>query len=146
MAENATYLSRLGETTGDVERLLAFELQQASDYQSLPQRYSLGAFGLGGSFIGDLVLVTDDNGNVSLENGGLRRTFELQSSGSYGGVEGDEGILTQVNNTFRLLESDGTLTQFLGNGQLDYVEDTNGNRINASYTNTKKGLSSNTTV
>ena len=136
LAENATYLSQLGETTGDVERLLAFELQQASDYQSLPQRYSLGAFGLGGSFIGDLVLVTDDNGNVSLENGGLRRTFELQSNGSYAGIEGDEGILTQVNNTFRLEELDGTLTQFLVNGQLDYVEDTNSNRISASYTNT----------
>ncbi|NEP53701.1 MAG: hypothetical protein F6K65_34835, partial [Moorea sp. SIO3C2] len=136
LAENATYLDSLGETvTGDVDRLIAFELQQASSYQALPQRYSLGAFGRGGSFIGDLKLVTDSDGNVSLENGGLRRSFELQSNGLYVGTDRDDAVLTLTGSVYRLEEEDGTVTEFLPNGSLNYVEDTNGNRVTASYTN-----------
>ena len=136
LAENATYLDQLGEkVTGDVDQLIAFELQQASSYQALPQRYSLGAFGRGGSFIGDLKLVTDSDGNVSLENGGLRRSFELQSNGLYVGADEDDAVLTLTGSVYRLEEEDGTVTVFLPDGSLNYVEDTNGNRVTASYTN-----------
>jgi len=134
LAENATYLDSLGETvTGDVDRLIAFELQQASDYQALNQRYSLGSFGRGGSFVGDLSLVVDTDGDVSLQNGGLQRTFERQANGSYAGVEGDDATLVQSTDGYRLTEVNGTTTQFLQNGKLSYVEDTNGNRITAVY-------------
>ena len=41
LAENATTLSKLGEYTGDVGRLLGFELQQASNNQDIVDRLSL---------------------------------------------------------------------------------------------------------
>jgi hypothetical protein len=45
LTENANYLSEIGESEFDVDNLLAFEFQQASDFQSITQRYSLGSFG-----------------------------------------------------------------------------------------------------
>ena len=134
LAENATHLSKLGIATSDVARLTAFELQQASDYQSLPQRYSLGAFGRGRSFVGDLFVETEINGDVSIINRGLARLFSQQLDGSYQGIEGDDAILTLTDDRYRLIEEEGSITQFLASGKLDYTEDINGNRVTAGYT------------
>jgi hypothetical protein len=45
LIENADYLSEIGESESNADDLLAFEFQQASDFQSITQRYSLGSFG-----------------------------------------------------------------------------------------------------
>jgi hypothetical protein len=45
LIENANYLNGIGEYEPNADNLLAFEFQQASDYQSIFQRYSLGSFG-----------------------------------------------------------------------------------------------------
>jgi hypothetical protein len=45
LIENANYLGEIGEYEPYADNLLAFEFQQASDFQSITQRYSLGAFG-----------------------------------------------------------------------------------------------------
>ena len=47
LIDNANYLSDLGEYEADADDLLAFEFQQASDYQAISQRNSLGSFGRG---------------------------------------------------------------------------------------------------
>jgi len=58
----------------------------------------------------------------------------LQPSGSYLPEPGDEGqVLTLTAGAYRLLEPNGTVYQFNANGSLDYLQDSNGNRIIASY-------------
>ena len=41
--------------------------------------------------------------------------------------------MTLNSGAYRLVEADGTILQFNGNGTLDYVEDTHGNPITCGY-------------
>jgi RHS repeat-associated protein len=75
------------------------------------------------------VIVTGDFGN--------QRQFQpdVRTSGTYFSPPGDGGTLTALSGgRFQLRESDGTISVFSADGRLDYVEDTNRNRITASYT------------
>ncbi|WP_026733597.1 RHS repeat-associated core domain-containing protein [Fischerella sp. PCC 9605] len=135
LVDNANYLSELGEYVADANRLVGFEFQQASDYQALAQRYSLGSFGRGRFFIGDLEAIADEDGNVSIEVAGTLRFFTLQEDGSYSPATGDYGTLTLEGESYRLEEQNGIVTVFRQNGSLDYIEDPNGNRISAEYSN-----------
>lgn len=136
LVNNANYLSELGEYVADANRLVGFEFQQASNYQALAQRYSLGSFGRGRSFIGDLEAVADENSNVSIEYAGTQRLFILQEDGSYlSAVDEDYGTLTSEGEAYRLEEQSGVVTVFRPNGSLNFIEDPNGNRITAEYTN-----------
>ena len=137
LTENANYLSQLGQYVADADTLLGFEFQQASDFQSISQQYSLGSFGVGQSFVGDLQLTADTAGNVSIDNGGTRRSFDLRADGTYQGLVGDRAIfsLEAATGIYTLQEPDGTQVGFNTAGQLDYIEDTNGNRITAAYAN-----------
>ena len=48
---------------------------------------------------------------------------------------GDYGILTKgTGGTFILQETDGQIEAFNADGTLNYIQDTNGNRITAGYT------------
>lgn len=134
LVDNANYLSQIGENVADAKRLVSFELQQASGYQALSQRYSSSSFGRGRSFIGDTRLITDDEGNVIIENAETLRIFTLQEDGTYEPDTGDNGSLILENEVYRLTEQDGTVTVFRTDGQLDFIEDTNNNRITAEYT------------
>ena len=50
-------------------------------------------------------------------------------------MEGDHATLTNLGGgAFSLQEPDGLLRMFRTDGKLDYIEDTNGNRITAGYT------------
>ena len=51
LAENASRLSELGEYTGDVSKLLSFELQQGNS-QAIFERFTEGSFGRGGTILG----------------------------------------------------------------------------------------------
>jgi RHS repeat-associated protein len=134
LAENATHLSESGKYVADVTSLLAFEVLQGSNYGSIENQYSLGAFGRGGFLPWEITAIADSEGNVSVGLGGSFRFFQLQADGSYQPSVGDYGTLTLEGSSYRLREKDGTIAQFLPNGKLDYVEDTNGNRVRVTYT------------
>lgn len=139
LARNATYLSQLGDHTSDVERLLALELAAAGDFGAISQRYTLGALGRGIPDTTELsATVSPTPGVVLIRAGGLIRTFNTpitSSALSYRGVPGDRGELEFIDGAFRLREADGTIFQFRPQGPIDYILDTNGNRITAEYQN-----------
>ncbi|NJN12549.1 MAG: hypothetical protein HC815_33155 [Richelia sp. RM1_1_1] len=136
LAENASRLSELGEYTGDVSQLLAFELQQVNS-QGIFERFNLGSFGRGWNNPWEITANTDDEGNVTIQNGGSLRFFTKQEDGSYKGEDGDNGILTKSGDTYRLRESGGTVVAFNNDGKLDFIQDTNNNQVTAGYTDGK---------
>jgi RHS repeat-associated protein len=163
MADNATYLSQLGDQPIDLARLFAFEWKQAANtltnvdllsttdvvdaapglsltfertfHQSIAERYNLGTLGRGWSSQWDVRATTDRQGNVVIRSvGDLQRVFEKQTNGSYLGDDG--ATLTLNNGEYRLREANGTVSLFGSGGKLSFVEDTNGNRITLQYNNT----------
>jgi RHS repeat-associated protein len=162
MTENANYLSQLGQPTNDLTRLFAFEWKQAVNtltnvslisttdvvdtapglsltfgrtfYQSLAERYNLGGLGRGWASQWDLLATTDSQGNVVIRSvGDLQRIFEQQNDGTYTGNGG--ATITITNGEYRLKEANGLISLFGSDGKLNYLEDTNGNRITLQYTN-----------
>ncbi|MCP3870851.1 MAG: RHS repeat protein, partial [Gammaproteobacteria bacterium] len=68
--------------------------------------------------------------------GTSRRVFQPDSrpGGAFFSLEGDHGTLTDPGGgAFRLEEADGSARAFRTDGLLDYIEDTNGNRITGIY-------------
>jgi RHS repeat-associated protein len=159
---DATYLAQVGEPTNDVARLLAYEIDKADDVYSAPAttsnidaslpapglaltfersflptvsgRNQPGTMGLGWTSNWAVTASTDAQGNVTIDEGGTFRSFAKQSDGSYEGNLGDYGVLTALSGGgCQLTESDGSLTAFNANGTLNYVQDSNGNRITAAY-------------
>jgi RHS repeat-associated protein len=153
----------VAQPTFDAARLLAFELQQDGD--SLPQptlasavdasapapglpltfgrvfvqpitgRYQLGAFGRGWADTWDTTAGADSSGNVTIQGAGTVRFFTKQPGGTYLASPRDHGTLTLQNGAYQLREKDGTLDVFQSDGRLGYVQDPNGNRIKATYSN-----------
>ena len=76
-----------------------------------------------------------DNGDVSvhLPTGGTR-FFQKNADGSYAASPGDYGRLSMELGRYRLTEQDGTVLAFRTDWALDYVQDTNGNRITCVLT------------
>lgn len=125
---------------------------------------NLGIFGWNFSFIGDIKLTTDSNGNVYIFNLGIESIFSQQllseelSSSTYslnsqqllqpyssyqrkfkqqvdGSYEGNGGTLTWNVDHYELEEANGSKIIFRADGQLNYVESSNGYRLTAGYTN-----------
>ncbi|MDM3852567.1 MAG: pre-peptidase C-terminal domain-containing protein [Aphanizomenon gracile PMC627.10] len=139
--ENATRLSQLGEYTGDISRLLSFELQQVNS-NAISARSTVGTFGRGGVNPWDVTAITDAAGDVAIQTGDRRRTFTKGKDGKYQGITDDLGILTKVGDVYQIKEFDGTVQSFLANGKLDFIQDTNGNKVTLGYTaNLLTGLS-----
>lgn len=134
LADNATHLSQLGDYSNDVSRLLAFELEQAGNYGSIAQRYNQGFLGRGWTFPFEITATEDSDGNVTVKSSGILRFFRKQADGNYLNQPGDEATLTKVGNTFQIREQGGGLLAFGADGKLDFIEDTNSNRITATYT------------
>ena len=60
---------------------------------------------------------------------------DSRNAGYYFDQPGDHGTLTPIGGgAFTLTEQDGQVTAFNADGTLNYVQDTNGNRITAGYT------------
>jgi hypothetical protein len=159
---DANYLSQLGEYNGDVNSLIGFELEKANDYlpvsapvsavdaaspvpglpltfsrqflSTISGRYQMGELGRGWTNNWDISASADAQGNVTVNDAGAIRIFALGSNGAYLASAGDYGVLTKVNGAFQLREKDGTLTAFNANDTLDFLRDTDGNRITAGYT------------
>mgnify|MGYP002777042423 CR=1 FL=1 len=136
LVENASRLSELGEYTGDVSQLLAFELQQLNS-QGIFERFNLGSFGRGWSNPWDISVKADNKGNVAIQNGGSLRFFTKQANGSFKGEDNDNASLTKLGDAYRLREQSGTVLAFGNDGKLDFIQDTNNNKVTASYTNAK---------
>jgi RHS repeat-associated protein len=161
--DNAAYLGRLGLRVLDVGQLLAFELQQANGLsplrylaagvdaavpapglslgfarvfpQSITSRYELGPLGRGWSHSWETRLTVGSDGTVIITGmAGSQRVFQPDLRGGYFTQPGDHGTLTNLGGgIFSLREPDGTFTGFRADGLLDYIEETNGNRITAGY-------------
>src|SRR5206468_2907125 len=97
--------------------------------QSISGRYGQGALERGWTHYWETSLTDDGQGNVSVFSGRYPRFFGRQLDGTFAGAPGDVGSLTLAGGVYRLRERDGSVTVFLPSGQLDYVEDANGNRI-----------------
>ena len=162
LAADATYLSQHRRADNDVIQLLSFEIEKAnaaytaqtlvsvtadslpapgmdltfvqSFQQSISGRYTQGILGYGWTTNWDISATTMTNGDVAIENDGVSAYFSLQPNGSFAPEAGDEGTtLTVSGGAYQLVEPDGTIYQFNANGTLNYVQDTNGNRITAGY-------------
>ncbi|HXG10972.1 MAG TPA: hypothetical protein VNK04_14525, partial [Gemmataceae bacterium] len=86
-------------------------------------------------------LFTEPDGTVVVPGlDGRQRRFELDRrvSGRYFAQPGDHATLTRLGGgVFLLREPDGLVTRFRGDGRVEYVEDPNGNRITATWTDTQ---------
>ena len=159
---DSVYLAQLGEPVGDRNALLGFEVEKASDtaptpilsgavdsslaepgipltfgrefVQSLAGRNRPGILGYGWTSNWDISATIGNAGNVFIQEGPITRAFSLQGDASYLGSGGDPGTLTLANGSFSLREPDHTVTTFLPNGRLDYIQDSNGNSVTAGYT------------
>jgi RHS repeat-associated protein len=161
---DASYLSRLGEKVSDVSQLWAFEVLQANGLTPLAQlasgldadvpapglrvsfsrvfspsltgRYQVGPLGRGWFTFWQTALSVKPDGTVLITGqAGTQRRFQPDRRGGYLAMTGDQGTLTAVGGgAFTLRELDGRVTGFRGDGSLDYLQDTNGNRITAGYT------------
>src|SRR5262249_47656983 len=102
-------------------------------YQSISGRYRMGTLGRGWVSNWDINATTDASGDVNVSDAGVPRTFTMQPDGTFLALPGDHGTLLLTEGVYQLRETDGTITRFRADGKLDYVQDTNGNRITAGY-------------
>jgi YD repeat-containing protein len=125
--------------------------------QPISRRYEVGPLGRGWADNWQLSLATESDGTVRITDmTGTPRIFQPDSRDFVVAVDaghaavasdavatgtrylpapGDHGVLTSfVGGRFKLTETDGTEYYFRADGKLDFVQDTNANRITCSYT------------
>ena len=109
--------------------------------QSIPGRFQMGPLGLGWSTSWQQSLSVASDGTVTVTDGnGAQYEYQPDSryAGQYFSQPGDTSTLTSVSGGYDLTAVNGTITFFSvsgNNGVLGYVQDTNGNKITAGYTN-----------
>jgi len=100
-------------------------------------RYAVGPFGRGWTAGWDIRLDVADDGAVTLRNSStFRQRYEpdIRTPGNFFSQPGDTSILTSLpDGSYNQRQPDGTLTHFLADGTLNFVQDPNGNRITAGY-------------
>jgi RHS repeat-associated protein len=160
---NASYLGQLGQTTFDAKDLLALEVMQTGGAlpggfieqpfdaaleapglsltfgRAFPsdvlRRNELGPLGYGWRHSWQIHLEEAADGTVRVfYSGSVPRTFQPDVRGGYIREPGDLGTLKDLGGgAFSLREIDGLEYGFRSDGLLDYVQDTNGNRVTATY-------------
>ena len=108
--------------------------------QPITARYAMGLLGRGWSTPWEVSLVKDADGSINIFGAsGSTRRFQPDSRNSgYFAQARDHGTLTALaGGAFSVREANGFVTAFRADGKLDYVQDTNGNRITAAYTSGK---------
>jgi len=157
------YLASLGQDTSSMtfDQVLAFAVAEAADVgpssylagavdavtpaagiplvfsrvydASFESRYDVGSLGRGWSHNWDFRVDVLADGDVILRGpGGADRHFAKNGS-TYSALPGDYGALTLSGGKYKLTEQDKTVWQFRADGLLDYVQDTNGNRVTCTY-------------
>ena len=104
--------------------------------ERLDRRYALGAFGRGWTTAWSTSLRVQADGAVEVvsPNESVRRFEPDGRSGGYFAPPGESSMLSaSTGGQFVLQEQGGFSMGFLSDGKLGYVEDSNGNRITASY-------------
>jgi RHS repeat-associated protein len=106
--------------------------------ESINGRNTLGPLGYGWSTPWQTTATTAPDGTVTITGAdGAQRVFQPDSrqAGAFFSQPGDTGTLTDDGHGgYLLTEADGTATDYNANGTLNYVRDTDGNRITAGYT------------
>jgi RHS repeat-associated protein len=105
---------------------------------SIADRNQPGLFGLSWSTSWDTSLSVDGSGNVGISSGGDYGYFVAQPNGSYLDTSGEYGTLSNSGGVFTFTDTDGRQSVYLANGKLNYVQDTNGNRITLDYNSSNK--------
>ncbi len=100
---------------------------------SIDSRYSQVIFGLGWTTSWQTSLSSDTDGNVTIDSGGALSYFPVQANGSYADTNGEYGTLTQSGGVYTFTNTSGSQYAFLPDGLLNYVQDTDGNRITLGY-------------
>jgi RHS repeat-associated protein len=163
LRDNADYLGELNQHVYSAADLFGFEMVQAEAVGSpaymeaaqdaycpepglplsfgryfLPRasyRDRLGALGRGWRHSFEVTLQVRSDGSVVVNGpGGFDHIFESDGSGGYTPSPGDYAILTpEAGGAFLLTEQDGLQTHFRSDGLFDYIRDTSGNEISATY-------------
>ena len=104
---------------------------------TIPGRYHTGIFGNGWVSNWEMRLSVGSDGAVSIDPGnGSPATYDPDTriTGGYLSASGDTSKLVGLSSgEFDLHGADGTVTHFAANGQVEYIQDANGNRITAGY-------------
>ncbi len=110
---------------------------------SISGRWRLGSFGRGWTHSWEISLTAAEDGTVTITMPeGNTRIFQPDSRGvNYFSMAGDGGsLVANSGGSFTLSEADGLSYVFNADGQLEIVEDKNGNSIAAVYANGKLSL------
>ncbi|WP_175517724.1 RHS repeat-associated core domain-containing protein [Planctomicrobium piriforme] len=103
---------------------------------TITSRYHEGIFGRGWDADWQFSLEQLPDGTVIVhESSDSARSFQPDSrrAGAYFSQTGDAGVLKAVGGGFELTETSGLKTRYNSAGQLEYIQDINGNRITAGY-------------
>jgi RHS repeat-associated protein len=163
LADSMTHHAAFGQRTIDPAQLFAFEISKAAaalhpigtlaksvdaavPAPGLPlvfsrkfangivPRWRLGALGRGWVHNWEVYIQVLSNGDVVLRGpGGVERFFRFVGGEYYAPSPGDQGRLGLGGGAFRLTEADQTVWQFRADHQLDFVQDSNANRITLGY-------------
>lgn len=162
LTTNAEHLMRSREHVVAIDRLFTFELQKANNLPAVPvaatamdiafpapglpvifgrsfgatisDRFQQGRLGRGWNDNFDISIhEVSANRSVSVIQGGRVRYFQGQPDGSYIGAQDEFATLSKQQGVFRLRETSGEVIAFHADGSLDFLSDSNGNRITASH-------------
>ena len=110
---------------------------------TLDTRYEVGSLGFGWHWSGGWqshLVVEPDGSVVIFDVGGKSQRYQPDSRypNQYFSGAGDHSVLRALPaGRFELLSRDGVSSVYRSDGQIDYVEDQNGNRITATWTSTR---------
>ena len=105
--------------------------------QPISRRYEMGPLGRGWAHEWQWFLKKETDGTIRIT--GMTGTPQIfqpdsRSAGKYFSSPGDQDVLTALaGGAFQLRKPDGTLMVFKSDGNLDYLQDTNSNRITCCY-------------
>ncbi|MCA9062517.1 MAG: hypothetical protein KDA96_05645 [Planctomycetaceae bacterium] len=125
MAQNARYLSSIGQPTFDISSLMEWELQKAGIFGEIEARYYRGVFGQVPFPMLESLAIIDASGNVTLTYGPRIRGFVKTATGYRpAGANGSGTVSVAADQTVTLTETDGTVMTYRGtDGRLISVHD-----------------------
>jgi RHS repeat-associated protein len=116
----------------------ALSLSFSRSYSSsLVDRFRSNVLGYGWTVNGGWFRSLRENADGSIEiidMDGSTRRFQADTRGGFIAQPGDFGKLIDLDGFYELQEQNGMVTRFRVDGRVEYIQDTNTNRITAAYT------------